>query len=520
MAVNRGLGVVVCVAIVVLGMGVSANGVAFAQKAGKTADQAAAKADAPKKMTKEQAEELFKQVDVILKYASDDSKLPIVHSVKRTLISREDVTHFLMARFDEDESAKRLQRSEIVLKKFGLLDRDFHLRPFLISLLTEQIAGFYDSKTKTVNMLDWIEPEEQEPVLAHELTHALQDQRVGLLKWASTADNLVGKNVADDNRHIQTDEADTAREAVTEGQAMAVFVDFSLDKAKAGKKLADMPDEMFAMMQSATGDSASSPILARAPLLLQQSLLFPYSAGLGFERELLRRGGAKMAFADALDRPPTSSAEILHPEIYIARTPVPVLRLPDLHPLIDAEYAPYDVGVMGEQDVHMLTELFGGKQIADALAPAWAGGIYYAAQRRSAVTAAAKDSQASLGLIYFSRWKNPDSARSFMRVYAGQLGRKYSGLARDKKREGDGGEQVYTTAEGDVLLTISGSDVFISEGFDLEVARTMRGKIAAVQGDGVLQVAGSREVRRELGVSLGAMLGEFGTMRAGVEMGR
>ena len=136
-------------------------------------------------MTKEQAKELFRSVDEILSFASNDTKLPIEHSVKRKLISRDEVNHYLREKFDEDEGAKRMERSEIVLKKFGLLDRDFHLRPFLLSLLTEQIAGFYDNKTKTVNLLDWIEPDEQKPVLAHELTHALQDQKVGLTKWSS-----------------------------------------------------------------------------------------------------------------------------------------------------------------------------------------------------------------------------------------------------------------------------------------------------------------------------------------------
>ena len=71
---------------------------------------------------------------------------------------------YLTQKFDEDESAKRMERSEIVLKKFGLLDRDFHLRTFLLSLLTEQIAGFYDNKTKTVSLLDWIPPDQQKPV--------------------------------------------------------------------------------------------------------------------------------------------------------------------------------------------------------------------------------------------------------------------------------------------------------------------------------------------------------------------
>ena len=93
-----------------------------------------------------------------------------------------------------------MERSEIVLKKFGLLDRDFHLRPFLLSLLTEQIAGFYDNKTKTVNLLDWIEPDEQKPVLAHELTHALQDQKVDLTKWSAIEHNGPSQNVEEDNQ--------------------------------------------------------------------------------------------------------------------------------------------------------------------------------------------------------------------------------------------------------------------------------------------------------------------------------
>ena len=155
------------------------------------------------RMTKDQAKELFKSVDDILGFASKDSKLPIEHSVKRTLISRDEVNKFLRERFDKDESTKRLERSEIVLKKFGLLDRDFHLQTFLVSLLTEQIAGYYDDKTKTVNLLDWIAPDEQKSVLAHELTHALQDQKVDLSKWSEVGPKGIAKTHAEDVDHIR-----------------------------------------------------------------------------------------------------------------------------------------------------------------------------------------------------------------------------------------------------------------------------------------------------------------------------
>jgi len=487
------------------------SGVAGAEQATSSpAQQAPAASETQTPMTKDQAKELFLSVDEILSFVSTDTKLPIEHSVKRKLISREEVNRYLKEKFDEDEGAKRMERSEIVLKKFGLLDRDFHLRPFLLSLLTEQIAGFYDNKTKTVNLLDWIQPDEQKPVLAHELTHALQDQKVGLTKWSDVGLNGTSHTVQEDNRHLQVDEAETARDAVAEGQAMAVFVDYTLRST--GKTIADSP-ELADRLKEQVADTSGSPIMARAPLMLQESLLFPYSEGLSFEQAILVKAGKDAAFAGVLANPPSSSFEIMHPEAYMAHTPVPVLRLPNIHPLIDSEYTPYDLGVMGELDVRMLTELFGGREIAIALAPAWDGGVYYAAQRRSAVTADEKESTASISLLYYSRWKNADSARSFMRIYANQIPRKYSGVVRRSKDEVDEEEQVYSTNEGDVLMSRSGNKVFIGEGFNLALSRKLRDSIASVQADGPMQLAASSQ--HEPTLAMARLLESFGSMSAG-----
>ena len=466
-------------------------------------------------MTKEQAKELFKSVDEILDFVSADTKLPIVHPVKRTLISREKVNGFLRKKFDEDEGTKRMERSEIVLKKFGLLDRDFNLRPFLITLLTEQIAGYYDNKTKTVNLLDWIAPEEQKPVLAHELTHALQDQKVDLTAWSDRSVKGTARTVQEDNRHIQVDEAETARSAVAEGQAMVTFIDYSLKGT--GKTLADAP-ELADKLKDSVADTNGSPVLARAPLLLQQSLLFPYGDGLAFEQAVLVKAGKEAAFGGVLANPPSSSFEIMHPAAYLAHASVPVLRMPDIHPLIDAEYVPYDLGVMGELDVRILTELFAGREMSAALTPAWNGGIYYAAQRKASLTAGVraseKSSTASIGLLYFSRWKNVDSARSFLRVYAAQIPRKYSGVARRKADETDESEQVYTTKEGDVYLAIQGNSVFIGEGFSLVTARKLRDAIAGVQSEGPMMMA--EEAGHEPAMSMAGMLFSFGLAKAGM----
>ncbi|HXB62818.1 MAG TPA: hypothetical protein VNU94_08230 [Acidobacteriaceae bacterium] len=465
-----------------------------------------------------QAKELFNSVGVILKFASADTKLPVHHDVKRKLTTRDAVEKYLVEKMNDDKDAKRMERSEIVLKKFGLLDRDFQLRPFLLALLKEQIEAFYDSKTKTVNLLDWATPDTQKPVLAHELTHALQDQHVDLDKWEDDGvSEDLPHNVKQDNEHIQTDEVDTAREAVLEGQAMAVYLDYML--APSGKSLLTDPEVVDNMADS--DDTSDSPVLARAPLLLKESLLFPYQDGLKFEQAVLKDEGQQGAFAGVLDRPPASSFEIMNPHAYMRKRAVPVLQMPDLHPLLDANYEPYDIGVMGQLDVRMLSELFGGQAMSAALTPAWDGGIYYAVQSKKAKTDAEKDSTASVGLMYLSQWKSPQAAAVFTKMYADELGKKYSNVTRDRNNEADDTEQVYNTSEGPVVLTTNGRMVFVSESFDLATARKLAFLMMGAQASDDASQAAKLEPRTpvvggdpELSSSIVRFFSACGVMRA------
>jgi hypothetical protein len=460
-------------------------------------------------ITREQAAVLLKSVDDIMAFAAEDTALPGVPHVKRRLVTRDEVAAYLRKSFEEDESAKRLQRSEIVLKKFGLLNRDFDLRPFLITLLTEQVAGYYDDKTKTVNMLNWVEPEEQKPVLAHELTHAIQDQRVGLEKWGTDGRHGVSHNVDEDNDRVGTDELETARQAVAEGEAMVVFVDYGLQGT--GKTLADSP-EIGERMKAAAADSSGSPVMSRAPLLLQRSLVFPYADGLAFEQALLIAGGKKQAFADALAAPPSSSYEVMNPAKYLAHAAVPVLRMPDVHAYLDAEWEPYDIGVMGELDVEIMASLFGGAEAAKALAPAWKGGIYYAAQRRAA---ADKTKPESLGVFYYSKWASPDKALAFARIYEAGLARKYTRLTERKADAASINERVYTTPEGDVYMSLDGTGLFLSEGFPLATGRRIRQSVLDVQFSGPTHMA-LAPLRHELALPAAHAMAGFGVMKVGL----
>ena len=454
------------------------------------ADPSHSDAKTPSKITPEQARQLFALVDVLIKFSSDETGLPIKSSVKRQLTSRDAVEKYLEEKFNEDQGTKRLQRDEIVLKKFGLLDHDFELKPFLLALLKEQIEAYYDSKTKTVNMLDWVGPDDEQPVLAHELTHALQDQHSDLEKWDEQTPDDVSTDSAGDNDHLAKDEMDTARDSVAEGQATAVMWDCVLKPM--GKSLIKDP-EVLELVKTQMSSTEDSPVMARAPLLLSESMLFPYREGLSFEQDVWMDQGQAAAFAGTLDRPPTSSWEILNPREYEKKHIPAIPLLPNIHPLTDSTYKPYDIGQVGELDVHILSELLGGDNAARDLTPAWNGGIYWAGQLRTATTPAAQADTASIGLFYLSIWKSDDSAQVFARIYSNSLGRKYSHvsqLSSNKSPAADGSvEQLFTTSEGPVLITTRGKMVFIAESFPLPLAHQLTALILDTQGGGPMHMA-------------------------------
>ena len=478
-------------------------------------------------ITPDQAKELFALVDQLLQFSSQETGLQIKSTVKRQLTTRTAVESYLSQKFQEDDGAKRLQRGEIVLKKFGLLDRDFDLKPFLLALLKEQIEAYYDSKTKTVNMLDWVAIDEQKPVLAHELTHALQDQRIDLEKWGDKTPVDVSTNYRDDEDHLAKDEIDTAREAVAEGQATAVMMDNILKPM--GKSLVKDP-EVVDFIKNQMAGSENSPVLARAPLLLSESLLFPYREGLSFEQDVWMDQGQKAAFAGTLDRPPSSTWEIINPREF-EKEKVPVVPLmPDIHPIVDKTYKAYDIGQVGELDLHILTELFGGESAARDLTPSWDGGIYWAGQRLSATTPAEQASTRSISLFYLSAWKNAASAQAFAELYANALGRKYSGLHKDEGHaaptDAPAGnvEQIYSTNEGPVVITTRGKLVFVSESFDLDQARKLANLILDAQGTGDLKSArftppAAPVTGPTLSGGLVHFMGDCGVMKSAVQAG-
>jgi hypothetical protein len=437
------------------------------------------------KITPREAEELFHSVDEILEFDSKQTGLPIKHEVKRKLTSRDEVVSYLTKHMN-DEDTRRLRRSELVLKKFGLLPREFDLQTFLVALLKEEVAGYYDPKTKTVNLLDWVPIEEQEPVMAHELTHALQDQDVNLQKWMRRGEKDLGEIKKDPTpADIENDEMDNAREAVVEGQAQAMMFQYAI--APTGHSIVTSPELVKAMEEETLTGTPSTKVFNDAPIFMKESMTFPYSYGMSFVVELMQKGGKDKAFAALLHNPPHTTRQIMQPETYLSGERIPSMSIPDFkHDFKD--YEKFDIGAMGEFDVALLVEQYVGKAASKKVYPEWRGGYYYAAKLRT-------NTGAPLGLLYVSRWATAESASRFAGIYAHSLKQRYknateagnaepgktgpsSGPVDDKSLPAPlSGRHAWLTEEGTVVIEEKGDTVFVSESLDPATTATIEKEV-------------------------------------------
>ena len=440
------------------------------------------------KITPRQAEELFHSVDEILHFDSKETGLPVKHEVKRKLTSRDEVVSYLTKHMN-DEDTQRLRRSELVLKKFGLLPRDFDLETFLVALLKEEVAGYYDPKTKTVNLLDWVPIEEQEPVMAHELTHALQDQEINLQKWMKKGDKDLGEIRKDPTpADIENDEIDNAREAVVEGQAQAMMFQYAI--APTGHSIATSPVLVQAMEEETLSGSPSTKVFNDAPIFMKESLTFPYTYGMDFVIKLMQNGGKEKAFAEVLHNPPHTTRQIMEPETYLSGERIEPMHIPDFKRDFK-DYKKFDIGAMGEFDVAVLIEQYVGKPLSKKMYPEWRGGYYYAAKAKT-------NAEAPLGLLYVSRWSSAESAAEFAGIYARSLQDRYKRAAEagaaskaDPAAGGEGddkkalpavrGRHVWNSEEGTIVIEEQGDTVFVSESLDADTTSALEKEVFPAQ---------------------------------------
>lgn len=422
------------------------------------------------KMTDADTKKLFAAVDQILDFASEDTGMPKHAAVERRLVGKADVEKYASGQLAKEEYAKSFAEEELSMKKLGFLPRDFNLKDFLVKSTGQEIAAYYDPETKTISMLNWVPPDRQEPILAHELTHALQDQNYDLLKWMKP-----GKKTDETNA---TDDAAVARKAVVEGQAMVVYMDYMLKPI--GRTLEDTPGLVYQMEEPAVKAVLDSQLMHDAPMILREMGTFAYQQGLIFEGELLHKGGKQMAFAGAFARPPRNSHEVLQPQAYINGEKLPRVRIPDMSALLNNQYEVYDSGGVGELDVCALLKQYGERRTADELSSEWQGGAFATFQRKDKPVAEVAPGTTDLALLYISRWKTPQAAERFARFYAAAVSQRYRNASAQDVQSCTGASCPVSSAqimteEGPVIVEHwQDNSVIVSESFDPATAARLR----------------------------------------------
>ncbi|HEX8872173.1 MAG TPA: hypothetical protein VF758_05370 [Candidatus Acidoferrum sp.] len=354
--------------------------------------------------------------------------------LKKTLRSREEIRAYVIRQMNEEKDAKERYASTRSAEAFGLIPKDFDLENFLVDLLTEQIAGLYDPKAHEFYIADWIPPEDQEMVMSHELTHALEDQRYGIEAWMHAVRS--------------DDDAELSRESVLEGSAMAAMVEYLL-RGK-GLKLKDLPEfdpSLFA------GDLAQTPMIKKAPPFIKDSLMFPYTTGLSFSVRVLRTDGWN-GFDGIFARPPANTQQILHPEVYRAgKTPAPLkVDLPDGAP--GRNWTLLEENSMGEFGWKEVLKQFLDEKTAQELSVAWDGDRY--------VTYEDADKKRVL-LFARLRLSNEAAAADFYARYSSLLAKKHPDGTHPLR--GAGFFSLDTPA-GSSFLRCSGRECLTGEGAD------------------------------------------------------
>ena len=230
----------------------------------------------------------------------------------------------------------------------------------MIDVLTDQVAGLYDPKSKEFYIADWIPADEQRAVMSHELTHALEDQSFNIDPWIKAA--------------RPNDDAELAREAVSEGSALAAMVDYTMRDQKIGVR--DLPDVALLIRAGAVEEMDKDPNLAKAPGYIRDELLFPYLAGTSFSQQFLK---AHSGWADLnllFKNPPISTQQILHPDMYLTGVKPAVVTLPDWKAIAPADWKLLEENVIGEFGLQEVLKQFLGQDRADSLSAAWSGDRY------------------------------------------------------------------------------------------------------------------------------------------------
>lgn len=255
-----------------------------------------------------------------------------MRDVPYEFITRDQFQANLTDLFNSDEPASVRAAEARLYKRLGLLPSDANMDALVNQLYGAQVLAYYNPEDGKFYVIRRDQPfnATDKLVVAHEYTHALQDQHF----------NLKDNTITDNSRG----DAQLAQLAVIEGDATLTSQLWANDNLGLGDLLQLLVDGFSAL------DTAS---LDGVPLILRRPLEFPYTEGFTFATALHDQGGYD-AVNDALTTPPTSTEQILHPDKYFAHENAIDVSMPDISSSLGSGWSLVYQQTLGELGIQIL----------------------------------------------------------------------------------------------------------------------------------------------------------------------
>lgn len=374
-----------------------------------------------------ETEKILEQAEAIQAVVARIRGLEFKHAVKKGIQGKEKLRALVLEELAKDLPDEKLRGLEKSYAKIGFIPHGLDLKATLVDLYTEQIAGFYNPERKELFLIHASGPEQ--PIMAHELTHALQDQHFDLCKMHKAIED-------DDDRLL-------ALTSVIEGDATVVMVAYIL-KREAGidipvSSLPDIGKILSSKLGDVLGGGAGKEKLKTVPKVISKNLLFGYMQGASFCQKLIKRQGGFEAVSRAFRDPPQSSEQILHPEKYFdERRDDPIaVALPDLAATLGDGWKRLAKNVMGEFNTALLFKEKLRPGESERAAEGWGGDAWQCLEGPAG----------EIVFVWYMAWDREEDAGEFARTFE-----------RFHQARADGSELFLEKRGADVIVVDGGGE--------------------------------------------------------------
>ena len=372
--------------------------------------------------------------------------------------SPNEAKEFLFKAFEEEFKPGELEEMKDVLVKFGVIKPNVDLKDAIVKIVKQCVAGLYVPKEKKLFIMEEVvRNDENNPfasvdfrsILAHELTHALQDQHFGI--------DAFMRHIYDNNDRIM------AAQAVLEGEATLLGTEYVLKQA--GMSVLKLPVRVGDRVKIEFNTEKAT--FKGVPDILLDVLVFPYIYGSNFVQDFVEKYGFK-GIDRLFEHPPLSTEQVLHSEKYLSdETDYPTdIRFSTLDRLLgEKEWKLLDNSSCGEYLTRLIAEHFIDEAEAEDMAEGWDGDRYNVIRE--------KKSKRTV-LVWFSTWDSAKDAKEFFNSYTKVLQKKYG-----KKATKNEDTAFFYTDDGHLVwIEMNNNDVLVAETVTKEELEKIRKHIA------------------------------------------